>query len=303
MNAPIQRFCPGKINVALGVGPPCAQRANMHPIASWMLAVRLGDRLTIAPSSDSQSRFTIAFSGDCPRSQQVDWPIEKDLGYRAHQLLQQQTGRSLPIDLTLRKSLPAGAGMGGGSSNAAHVLMAVNDLFELGLDDAHLMTLGGRLGSDVPFFILAHRGHSSALVSGFGDAIQALAPLAKPLHLLLMFPAFGCPTGPVYQAFDRLNPPGSISHRPETDRVKSLAALDRLPPEGPFNDLAEPAFQVAPQLGHLRDLAQKATGLAVHVTGSGSTLFAMASSDSHGLELADRLQGISGLTCRLTRSL
>ncbi len=278
--------CPAKVNLALSVGSP--RPDGMHPIASWMVALDFADTLTMEHSDDSDSHFDITpddpASTHTPPPVLIDWPIESDLAYRAHTLLQDHVGRALPIKLTLQKRIPTGAGLAGGSSNAAATLAGLNQLFNLSLDDQTLLNLAGQLGSDVAFMANAVLGHPSALVTGLGERIEPL-PLANPIHLVLIFPGFGCPTGGVYQAFDRLHNQSTTNQTPDAARVQVLAHSHPLDPASLFNDLAQPAFDVQPKLRQTRDHLQDVLHTPVHVTGSGSTLFIVAHSHDHAQRL------------------
>jgi len=253
---------PAKVNLALAVGP-ARPGDGFHPICSWMAPIDLCDEITLTRLEDDRlSRYAVVWHESAPRSSPIDWPITKDLGVRAHHLLEQHVGRSLPIQMKVEKRIPVGGGLGGGSSDAAAVLRAVRELFALDVGDQELAALALRLGSDVPFFL----GDSPALVEGLGEKVTSVGRVGA--HLVLILPAFGCPTGPVYRAFDAI--PGAAMRE---DEVRRMAGAGCVVSERLFNDLAAAAEAVAPDLGPLRAAAARAVGRPVHVTGSGSTLF------------------------------
>lgn len=304
---PLRVSCPAKVNLALSVGPPDA--AGMHPIASWMVAVNFSDQLTVQRLAAPPSAFDIAFEpvdeAANATTAVVDWPLEKDLTFKAHALLQRRAGRELPIRLTLRKRIPAGAGLGGGSSDAARTLVAVNQLFDLKLDHAMLVELSRELGSDVAFGIAGAHGVSSAIVTGLGDEL-APAPRGQVIDLVLILPPFGCPTGAVYKAFDQLHgfsPAATAATPPQVDRVRQLAALATIPQQAPFNDLAEAACLVQPPLREIREQLRSALNLPIHITGSGSTLFVIAPSALTAKVLARKITATTGLRAVATRTL
>jgi 4-diphosphocytidyl-2-C-methyl-D-erythritol kinase len=306
MPAPLRLSCPAKVNLALSVARPHAH-TGLHPIASWMVALTFADTLSLARADGDASRFDIAFDEDSPADaprRTVDWPLEQDLAFRAHALLESHTGRRLPIDAVLRKRIPTGAGLGGGSSNAAAMLVGVNRLFGLALDEPMLIQLAGRIGSDVAFFVGAQLGRPSAIVSGLGEIIEP-APLAEVVHLVLAFPPFGCPTGPVYKAFDaQFDDITRIGAEPDIERVRALGRSSPLPPDGPFNDLAEPACIVEPRLRDTLHAARAALpDLRLHVTGSGSTLFLIAPSAITAQVLARKVTALTTLPAIATRTL
>lgn len=278
---------PAKVNLALAVGPPRASD-GFHPICSWMSTVALADDLDVTRLEDDRlSRFAIVWADDAPRPSPVDWSITKDLAVRAHALLEKETGRALPVQMKLSKRIPVGGGLGGGSSDAAAMLVATRALFSLPIGDGRLRELAMTLGSDVAFF-LAERtdpnaaGPLSAIVEGFGERLSPIA--ARAAHLVLLIPDFGCPTGAVYRAFDALTP------APLRDReVRALADAERLDSASLFNDLAPAAEHVAPALGPLREHAARAAAKPVHITGSGSTMFIVCESEAESESVRNRL--------------
>lgn len=300
MSHTLQLSCPAKVNLALSVGPP--DLAGMHPIASWMVAVNFSDAMTLQKLDAGPSQFDLAFESDDAKGQPlglVDWPLAKDLCFRAHALLRQRAGRDLPCSLTLRKKIPAGAGLGGGSSNAAAALVGLNRLFELGLDRAALVEISRKLGSDIAFFIGAAEREYSAIVTGIGETLEP-APRKDTIDFVLIFPPFGCPTGPVYKAFDEM---ARATQSPDLARVRELASSPLIAQDAPFNDLAEPACRVRPQLAELRTQVAAALGLPVHITGSGSTLFVIAPSALTSKVLARKVTALTGLRAVATRTL
>jgi 4-diphosphocytidyl-2-C-methyl-D-erythritol kinase len=148
-----------KINLALYV---LGRRPDgFHEIATVLQAVDLADSLSFAPGGDGLT-FTTTDS-TLPTD-------EQNLVVRAARLLERETGRSLPVAIHLEKMVPVGAGLGGGSSDAAATLWALDRLFELGYDTGRLRQLGATLGSDVPFFLSS----GQALATGRGERLKEL---------------------------------------------------------------------------------------------------------------------------------
>lgn len=277
-----------KINLALAVGPPEPPR-GYHPIASWFTCIGLHDELRLERVEDRERAWTIAWAADAPRRSAIDWPIEKDLTVRAHRLLEQAAGRALRVRGTLSKRTPVGAGLGGGSADAAAAFVGINELFGLGFSRDALRGLSASLGSDIAFFIDDEEGTGAArpaMVTGFGERIERL--LRAPGWVALVFPPFGCATGPVYRAFDS---EGEVAGGPGPLREGAVRELTRgdggsLKDAPLFNDLAAAACAVEPRLGEM--LARLRGGLdgPVHVTGSGSTMFAPARDQADAERLA-----------------
>ena len=271
----LTHHCPAKVNLALSVGPPLD--SGFHPIASWMVAVSLYDDITITP--DDHTHFDIAYAPDAPAPSPIDWPLEKDLVFRAHQLLQQHTNQPLHARFIIRKRIPTGAGLAGGSSNAATTLLALDETFDLDLPLQTLIELSTQLGSDIPFFF----SDGSAIVTGLGETLDPL-PLPDPLDITLILPPLACNTAAVYKAFDHTDNITPVDE-PAVRAVASSGPLD----QSPFNDLAQPAAAVEPRLAELRAQIADLTGRAIHITGSGAAMFIVTNTPDRARDLAARI--------------
>ncbi|MSR42317.1 MAG: hypothetical protein EXS10_10540 [Phycisphaerales bacterium] len=277
---------PAKINLALSVGPPGPDR--MHPIASWMVTTNLCDDLHLARlPAGTPSRFAILWHSDAPRRSAIDWPISKDLAARAHLALERRLNRALPVQLRMEKRIPVGGGLGGGSSDAAAMLRGLVQLFALDISNAQLKDIAHSLGSDVPFLL----DGGSALVEGLGERITTAA--LPSMHLVLVFPDAVCKTSEVYAKFDGLR----ADARVDTARVRALLT-QQLAPHAPFNDLAPAAMQCAPTLLDDAEEVARIAERAVHVSGSGSTLFVIADEEMHAQALADSVTRALALPAR-----
>lgn len=264
---------PAKVNLALSVGQ--ADDDGMHPICSWMVTVSLADELLLTRlAPGSISRFAIRWHEEALRRTEIDWPVRRDLAVRAHGALESRLRTALPVQMLLDKRIPVGAGLGGGSADAAAMLHGLNMLFGLGLADDELAACGAELGSDVPFLV---RG-GSGIVEGLGDRIEHHEALPE-LHAVLAVPEASCATGEVYRTFDEHPGPGL-----RDQQVRQLAG------EGArgmlFNDLAEPAIRLAPEIGEARDQLGALADRPAHVTGSGSCVFVVCDDALHAEALA-----------------
>lgn len=282
-----------KINLCLSVSPPLAAgttdeegrtRGGWHRICSWFAPIELADDVTITRlSPGASSRFEVVWAPTKQggASAPIDWPLEKDLGVRAHALLQQHMGRDLPVSLRVVKHIPAGGGLGGGSADAAAVLLGLRALFAPNIAIHTLVELSKSLGSDVAFFLDEACGAEidapprPAIVSNFGDQIERVGRPVTGLGLVLIVPGFGCPTPAVYGAFDRLQD-GRGSLREGAVRAL-VSRTDMRVGDDLFNDLEAPACAVAPELAALLGRLRGRSDLPrAHVTGSGSTLFCLS---------------------------
>lgn len=272
------RTAPAKVNLTLSVGaaePPQTSdgspnpRVGWHPLASWMVCLELADTVRVRPAATTNVR--ISWDRGAPQPSPIDWPVEKDLAARAHHALQRAVGRELPCEIDLVKQIPVGGGLGGGSSDAAATLLALREAFGLPIDNAELARIGASLGSDVPFFVRSH--HGPALLHGYGERIEAAPPVVGRA-LLLVLPAFGCPTPAVYRAFDHVS---RADPSPATGKVREIACAP-FDPVRWFNDLEAAAESIEPRLAPLRERTSRILNRRVMMTGSGSTLIAEAAS-------------------------
>ncbi|MBX3377651.1 MAG: hypothetical protein KF678_11690 [Phycisphaeraceae bacterium] len=276
----LSRRAYAKVNLCLSVGPPVpTERGTMHPIASWMHAIDLYDTVTLTWLGEHHpQRFEVAWAADAPRQSPIDWPAERDLGFRALRLMEQAVGRSLPVSIRIEKRIPVGGGLGGGSSDAAAVMMGLREVLSLRLTDQQLREMSGALGSDVAFFI-DEPPPAPALVTGMGDRIERVGRDWAGRDVVLVLPAFGCATGPVYKMYDQLGARALRDVRPFSDEL--------------FNDLLPAAEAVQPALGPLRDAVVRAAGREVYMSGSGSTLFLLSKGDGGAAddvgEVADKI--------------
>ncbi len=248
-----------KLNLGLRVFP--ARADGFHDIETWMVRISWHDTVTVEDSPTLQLVVT-------GRAEGVPTEIEKNLVGRAAVALAHAAGMLPRGRIVLEKVLPPGGGIGGGSSDAAAALLALNQAWGLHWELPRLQAVAATLGSDIPFFI---QGHAS-LCTGRGEIMSPL-PLRHPLFAVLLIPPVGCPTKDVYQAFDL-----GLRHEPAfppTDWNSCAAAPADELAELLINDLEPAAFAVAPSLPPLRDRAAELLNRRVHLTGSGSTLFAL----------------------------
>jgi 4-diphosphocytidyl-2-C-methyl-D-erythritol kinase len=267
---------PAKINLTLEV---LGRRPDgYHEIVSILQTIDLCDTLTV-----QSSRFlrVIAPGLDCDEAD--------NLVLKAAHLLRTATGCPLGAEMMLEKRIPAAAGLGGGSSDAATALAALNQFWELGLGSKALAELAARLGSDVPFFL----GGATALVRGRGERLEALPPQAG-LWVVLTVPPVIIPhkTRALYAA---ITPADYSDGSPSLDLAQRLRAGDPLPLQALGNVFERPAFTLYPLIGSYRQAMLVAGAPFVRLSGSGPALFTLyhARRDAQSLihRLADR--GIS----------
>lgn len=213
---------------------------------------------------------------------------ETDLVVRAAQALQAATGCTQGAHIRLRKRLPQQAGLGGGSSDAATTLMALNHLWQLGLSTTQLQSLGTELGADVPFFLCGH----NAWVEGIGEQLQPIElPRAK---MLIIKPPEGVSTPQIFgsEALPRntkrviISDFAALCKNLAGDLAPSSAPSTQAPAWMQFgtNDLQSVAAQLCPSIQTGLEWLQS-QGLQGRMTGSGSALFAWAPHEVNTLSL------------------
>lgn len=207
--------------------------------------------LTDTLEAEPATALSLTISGPASAGLEAD---AANLVIKAWRLLEQSVARPLPATLRLEKRIPHGAGLGGGSSDAASALRLGNDLFQLGLDEPCLIALAAQLGSDVPLFLLG----GTVLGQGRGERVFPLRPV--PLEpMLLVYPGVPVGTATVYQTL-------AASPYPSPQPLGSLPA--GVPP--PWrNDLTAAALLVCPALAEVRN-ALAASGGEPLLCGSGS---------------------------------
>ncbi len=194
-------------------------------------------------------------------------PPERNLAYRAAVAFHEAAGLPGAVEIRLAKRIPAGAGLGGGSSDAAATLLALNEAHGNPLDTATLLRLGAALGSDVPFFL---SGAALALVWGRGERILPMPP-PPPAPVLLAVPPFEIATVDAYRALDRGRgaPAGPV---PRAIQLADLGSWSGLA-AGAVNDFEPVLFPRHPELAGLRDTLASAGARLARLTGSGSAVF------------------------------
>jgi 4-diphosphocytidyl-2-C-methyl-D-erythritol kinase len=229
--------------------------------------------------------FTLREDGEVRRINVLDGvPQEQDLCVRAAKLLQQETGYRQGVDIQLEKRIPMGGGLGGGSSDAATTLLALNRLWHLNLSREHLMRLGLTLGADVPVFVFGE----SAFAEGVGERLQAYA-LPEAWYVVLS-PPVHVPTAHIFT-------------HPELTRNTISITIRALPNGCGFktglfgNDLQPVACSLYPEIRqHLDWLGQFAPAL---MTGSGACVFAeFATEDEAKAVLRQLPENMRGFVAR-----
>lgn len=279
---------PAKINAHLAVGP--LRPDGFHELRTVYLAVSLFDTVTARPGDG----LSLAVSGegtDAAAGPDAVPTDRRNLVWRAAELLAEHAGVRADAELEIAKSIPAAAGLAGGSADAAAALVALDALWGTRADRADLLALAAQLGSDVPFSLLG----GVALGTGRGEQLTPVLA-RRSWHWVLGIAGEGLSTPAVYAELDRLRAEGRV---PDGETLllaePVLAALRTGPAEALAtalaNDLQAPALGLRPALRRALRSATDAGALGALVSGSGPTVAALAEDEPAAVRLAAAMAG------------
>jgi 4-diphosphocytidyl-2-C-methyl-D-erythritol kinase len=254
-NRVIKAKAPAKVNLFLEV---TAKRPDgYHEISSVVAPVSLFDELSFEKSD------RIELACDTP-GLPAD---ESNLVVKAARILKESRNISAGVRVTLDKRIPVGAGLGGGSSDAAAAITALNELWELGLTREEMVRVAAETGSDVPLFLYDGVVH----VRGRGEKVVEIENNLREFPLVLATVPFGLSTAEVYR---RVRIPDTQHLRSAAGTIEGFLSGDwELVARNTFNRLQEAAFKKEPQLEELFESIADATHLPVSMSGSGSAFF------------------------------
>ena len=264
----VKQFAPAKINLYLHI---LGRRPDgFHELETLMAPISFGDTLEVDLIPGADIQFT------CSDPALAD--AQDNLATRAARLFLDEFQPGRGVRLHLEKKVPVGAGLGGGSSDAAAVLLALRELTGIACPDAKLAELAARLGSDIPFFI--HR--CAALCRGRGEIVEPVV-LKEKYQGLLVHPGFGVSTPWAYKTYAQNPHPG------EPGRAFAHMTLR--------NDLEPPAFSKYPWLPAVKKWFRAQPGvLDALMSGSGSSVFALTGSLAETEALRTRFLAEFGAT-------
>ena len=260
----MQLFAPAKVNLSFKILR--RREDGFHEIETLMAPISLGDELTIEPN---ESGTGLSFSSDDPTLPAG----EENLVVRAARRFFAEIREEPRVRITLRKKIPHGAGLGGGSSDAASTLLGLNELYDGRVASPCLTSLAAEIGSDVPFFL----ARGAARCRGRGEIVEPVGSLPD-LSLLLLKPDFGVPTPWAYQQWrDSRELPG-VDYAAQ--KVGDLIFE---------NDLERPVFEKHLFLARVKGwLREQPEVVAALLSGSGSTMFAVLREATAADALAER---------------
>jgi 4-diphosphocytidyl-2-C-methyl-D-erythritol kinase len=272
-------YAPAKINLVLEV---LGKDNDYHRISSIVQSIDLCDVLNFQLDEE------VCFECD------VSSLKRDNLVTRAATLLKKSTKCSLGARIELRKHIPWGVGLGGGSSDAAATLLALNELWELRLSLPELVQLTSELGSDIPFFI--HKG--TALVEGKGEKVTPL-PSLPSIYFVLLVPPLPKISGKTKQMYGKLNAAHYTQGRFIQQALYYLKQGKAIDHSLMFNVFEMVAFDFFPGLDKYRKTLEEAGAPGVYLAGSGPCLFTFFSEERQAKVISLNLIG-QGLECYVT---
>jgi 4-diphosphocytidyl-2-C-methyl-D-erythritol kinase len=242
-----------KIN--LGIEVLGTRKDGFHEIRTLFQSIALFDQLTLFPLTQNE----IILRGD---DDSILWD-ESNLVYQAATLLKEQHAINTGMEIHVQKNIPAGKGLGGGSSNAAMALIALNKIWGIHLERVALRDLGAQLGADVPFFFEG----GLCLGKGKGDILFPLEDL-NPFLCVMALPSVSISTASVYGEVR-----ASLTSQDKDSKI--IKFLDSHDLGCLQNDLEETVFRTHPQIKAIKSLIQKQGSELALMSGSGSAVFGL----------------------------
>lgn len=286
---PVKVLAPAKINLTLEI---LGKRPDgYHDLRSLVVPVSLFDTLTFTQTTGPEIDVSCAVVG-LPGENHVMLPAPGDnLAARAAKLLREVTGHSGGAHIEIQKEIPIGGGMGGGSADAAGTLIGLNRLWQTGLPLEKLMELGAHLGSDIPAMVYG----KPVCMEGRGEKVRPIPchwPLGTQWWIVVVNPGFNVPTRDIYRRFRT----GLTS--PQETFINACFALERgdvkLASASLQNSLEAVVFNKYPLLSMLAERLKSAGALGVLLSGSGASVFAVASNRDQALAIESQVKRESG---------
>lgn len=277
----MKEYAPAKINLFLDVIRK--REDGYHDLGTLFQTIDAGDTVSAEPRHDG--RITLCYN------EPQNYPLESDLVYKAAKLLQQESGTTLGADIYLNKVMPLGAGLGGGSADAAATLRLLNQLWKLKFKFDRLEEIGARLGADVPFLV---RG-GTAFAEGIGEKLTFVKPLqlAGEQYLLVATPLDSVPTKDAYAGVPKSGPDRWETYRAKCMRAGGKTASIDFALANSFNAFEESVFPKHPLVEEMKNEFKRLGAKSVLMSGSGASVFGVFDSRKQAKEAAEELKPIS----------
>lgn len=278
--AAMKEYAPAKINLFLDVIRK--REDGYHDLGTLFQTIDAGDTVSAEPRQDG--RITLCYN------EPQNYPLESDLVYKAAKLLQQESGTTLGADIYLNKVMPLGAGLGGGSADAAATLRLLNQLWKLKFKFEKLEEIGAKLGADVPFLV---RG-GTAMAEGIGEKLTFVKPLQlnDEQYLLVATPLDSVPTKDAYAGVPKSGPDRWETYKSKCMRTGKAASID-FALANTFNAFEESVFPKHPLVEEMKNEFKRLGATSVLMSGSGASVFGVFETRKQAKEAAEELKPIS----------
>ncbi|MDY6387373.1 MAG: 4-(cytidine 5'-diphospho)-2-C-methyl-D-erythritol kinase [Fibrobacter sp.] len=277
----MKEYAPAKINLFLDV---IRKRDDgYHDLGTLFQTIDAGD--TVSAEIREDGRITLCYN------EPQNYPLEFDLVYKAAKLLQQESGTTIGADIYLNKVMPLGAGLGGGSADAAATLRLLNQLWKLKFKFEKLEEIGARLGADVPFLV---RG-GTAFAEGIGEKLTFVKPLqlTGEQYLLVATPLDSVPTKDAYAGVPKSGPDRWETYRAKCMRAGGKTASIDFALANSFNAFEESVFPKHPLVEEMKNEFKRLGAKSVLMSGSGASVFGVFDTRKQAKEAAEELKPIS----------
>ncbi|WP_072749447.1 4-(cytidine 5'-diphospho)-2-C-methyl-D-erythritol kinase [Rhodococcus maanshanensis] len=285
---PVIVRAPSKVNLHLGVGD--LREDGYHELTSVFQALSLHDDVEVSDADE----LSVAVHGESARVVPTD---RRNLVWQAAELLAERAGRDPAVAITIAKGIPVAGGMAGGSADAAATLVALDELWELGLERVDLDEYAARLGSDVPFSL---RG-GTAIGTGRGEKLLPVLS-RNTFHWVLALAKGGLRTPDVFRELDWLRAEGAPPRLGDPDELMHALAVGDPHQLAPLlgNDLQPAALSLKPELRRTLRAGTAAGALAGIVSGSGPTCAFLCADADAAVAVSAELAGAG--VCRTVRT-
>lgn len=269
---------PAKLNLFLELHG--RREDGFHELETLMVPINIYDSLSVTARDDVNINLTCNWAPGSSSTSELP-PASKNIAYKAVTLLREHADIDAGADIHLVKRIPAMAGMGGGSSDAAAALVAANRAWGLNCSRQELSEIAARVGSDVPFFLF----NGLSRCTGRGEIIEPL-PMNGRLDFVVVMPDFGLSTPDVFRA-------ASVPAEPQNSESLTAALTGQNPPtiaQLMFNRLEQAAASLTPWL---KSIARRMDELVVcghQMSGSGTSYFALCRNKRHAMHVAAKLR-------------
>lgn len=278
----MKEFAPAKINLFLDVIRK--REDGYHDLGTVFQTVDVGDTLEFSSRDDGEIHLDY--------SNPQEYPVESDLVYKAAVALRSHVGKlDLGADIFLDKVMPLGAGLGGGSADAAAALRALNRLWELRLSPAELERVGAKLGADVPFLV---RG-GTAFAEGIGERLSFMEPLDLPAGKVLVIatPHDAVPTKDAYAGVPKSGPDRWENYKASCLGGKGARDAFILEPKSLFNAFEISVFPKHPLVAAMKEMFLNLGAEVALMSGSGASVFGIFADRTSAQSAAESLQPYS----------